>query len=93
MPWKSKNWYCVSQKGNSTMFIMFSFDYTLGAPSFVLMQRKKSAKIQMSLFSSAMGYRVYMDANGDAEGNYSLVAFTATNCTPGKCQKIQFCRI
>jgi len=30
-------------------------------------------------FYSAMGYYVYMDENGDAEGNYSLVSLCDVN--------------
>ena len=31
------------------------------------------------IFFSAMGYYVYMDQNGDAEGNYSLVSLCEVN--------------
>ena len=32
------------------------------------------SKIYSIKYSGAMGYMVYMDENGDAEGNYTLIA-------------------
>lgn len=42
-----------------------------------------SIKLSKS-FLGAMGYYVYMDENGDAEGNYTLIARKEVPGSPGK---------
>ena len=40
-------------------------------------------RLKNKIYKSAMGYMVRMDENGDAEGNYSLVALDTINGVPG----------
>ncbi|KAK9753824.1 Receptor family ligand binding region [Popillia japonica] len=40
--------------------------------------------MKRTCYRSAMGYMVYMDENGDAEGNYSLIARKALPDNPGE---------
>lgn len=40
--------------------------------------------VGLLLFAGAMGYTVYMDNNGDAEGNYTLIARKPTPFDPNE---------